>query len=80
LEAAMGGTTGTEARLAQRIPLAAGAEHEEDGIHRLPIIDPGPVTSERVWLPWREQRLDALPQVVGYPPITLDFLLVVTHG
>jgi hypothetical protein len=76
----MGGTTGTEARLVQRIPLAAGAEHEEDGIHRLPILDPWPVAPERVWLPWREQRLDVLPQFVGYPPIALDFFLVVTHG
>jgi hypothetical protein len=80
LEAAMGGTTGTEASLVQRIPLAAGAEHEEEGIYRLPIIDPGPVAPEWVWLSWREQRLDALPQFVGYPPITAGFLLIVTHG
>ena len=41
LETTMGGTTGTDARLVQRIPLAASAEHEENGIHRLPISDAG---------------------------------------
>ena len=65
LEAAMGGTTGTEARFVQRIPLAAGAEHEEDGIHGLPIIDTGTMTPQGVRFARREQRLDALPQLVG---------------
>jgi hypothetical protein len=39
LEAAMGGTTGTDACLVQSIPLASRAEHAEDGIHRPPIIE-----------------------------------------
>jgi len=39
----MGSTTGTKLRLVQRIPLAAGAEHEKDGIHRFTIIDAGPM-------------------------------------
>jgi hypothetical protein len=43
----MGGTTGTDTRLVQRIPLAAGVQHEENGIHRLPIIDLWPVAPER---------------------------------
>jgi hypothetical protein len=80
LEAAMGGTTGTDTRLVQRIPLASRAQHEENGLHRLPIIDPWPVAPERVRLPWREQGVEALPQGVGYPPIPLSFLLGVTHG
>jgi hypothetical protein len=61
LKTTMGGTTGTEARLVQRIPLAAGAEHEEDGIHRLPIRDAGPMAPQGVRFARREQRLDALP-------------------
>jgi hypothetical protein len=57
----MGRTAGTEARVIQGIPLAAGAEDKEDGIHRSAIIDAGPVTPERVRLSGWEQRLDALP-------------------
>jgi hypothetical protein len=63
----------------QRIPLAAGAEHEEDGIHRLPIIDAGPMAPQGVWFARREQRLDALPQRVRDTPITAGFLIVVIH-
>jgi hypothetical protein len=43
LEAAMGGTAGADTRLMPRIPLASGAEHEEDGIHRLSILEAGPM-------------------------------------
>jgi hypothetical protein len=80
LEAAVRRTTGTEATVLQRIPLASGAKDEEDGIHGPAIIDAWPVAPERVWLPGREQPLDVLPQFVGYPPITPHFLQVVTHG
>jgi hypothetical protein len=75
----MGGTTGTEARLVQRIPLAASAEHEENGIHRLPIRDAGPMASQGVRFARREQRLDALPHLVRNTPITVSFLVVVMH-
>jgi hypothetical protein len=60
--------------------LAAGPEDEEDGIHRPAIIDAWPVTPQRVRLPGREQRWDALPQLVGYLPITPNFLWGITHG
>jgi hypothetical protein len=60
--------------------LTPGSQDEEDGIHGLAIIDAGPVAPQRVRLPGREQRLDALPQVVGYPPITPDVLWLVAHG
>jgi hypothetical protein len=43
LKTAMGRTTGTDIRRVQRIPLAAGAEHEKDGVHRFAIIDAGPM-------------------------------------
>jgi hypothetical protein len=76
----MGSAAGTDACVIQGVPLAAGAEDEEDGIHGSAIIDAGSVTPERVRFAWGEQRLEALPQCVGYPPITPDFLLVVTHG
>jgi hypothetical protein len=80
LEAAVSRTTGTEARILQRVPLAPGAEDEEDGIHGPAIIDAWPVAPERVRFPRRKQRLNALPQFVGYTPITPPFLLVVLHG
>jgi hypothetical protein len=57
----MGRTTGTDLRLVQRIPLAPGAEHEQDGIHGFAIIDAGPMAPQRVGLPRWEQRLDAFP-------------------
>jgi hypothetical protein len=43
LETAVGRTARTDLDLVQRIPLASGAEHEKDGIHRLTIIDAGPM-------------------------------------
>jgi hypothetical protein len=41
LEAAMGSIPGTEACLAQRIPLVAGAEHDKESLCRFAIIDAG---------------------------------------
>jgi hypothetical protein len=80
LEAAVRRATGPEARVLQGIPLAPGAKDEEDGIHGPAIIDARPVAPEWMRLPGREQRLDALPPFVGYPPITPDVLWLVTHG
>jgi hypothetical protein len=79
LEAAMGGTTGADARLLQRIPLAAGAEHEENGIHRCAILDTGPMAPQGVQFAQREQRYEALPQLVRNTPITAVFLVVFMH-
>jgi hypothetical protein len=79
LEAAMGGTTGADARLLQRIPLAAGAEHEENGIHCRAILDTGPMAPQGVQFAQREQRHDALPQLVRNTPITTVFLVVFMH-
>jgi hypothetical protein len=63
----------------QSLPLAAGAEHKEDGLHGLAIIDEGPMAAQRVGLAWREQGLDAVPQCVGDTPITPDLCVVVIH-
>jgi hypothetical protein len=75
----MGGTTGTDARLAQCIPLAASAEDEEDGIHRLSIIDAGPMAPQGVQFARWEQRHDVLPQLIGDTPITVRLLVVFMH-
>jgi hypothetical protein len=61
LEAAMGGTAGADPCFLQGIPLAARAQHKEDGNHGLAIINPRAVTSKRMRLPRGEQGLDALP-------------------
>jgi hypothetical protein len=63
----------------QRIPLAASAEHEENGLHRLPILDTGPMAPQGVWFARREQRHDMLPQFVRHTPITAGFLEVFMH-
>jgi hypothetical protein len=75
----MGGTTGTEAGLIQRVPLAPGTQDEENGIHGLTIINAGPMAPQRVPLPWGKQPLEAFPQLVRHAPITMYFLLVGTH-
>jgi hypothetical protein len=54
LETAMRRATGTDAGVIQGIPLATGAEDEEDGIHGLAVIDAGPMAPERVRLARRE--------------------------
>jgi hypothetical protein len=63
----------------QRIPRAAGAEHEKDGIHCLPIIDAGPMAPQGVQFARWEKRLDALPQLVRDTPITAGFFMVVMN-
>ena len=63
----------------QSIPLAAGAEHKEDGIHGLAIIDTGSMAAQRVGLTGGEQGLNAAPPCVGEPPITPDLCGVVMH-
>jgi hypothetical protein len=75
----MGGTTGTDARLVQGLPLAASAEDEEDGIHRLSSIDAGPMTPQGVRFARREQRHEVLPQLIGNTPITVGLLVVFMH-
>jgi hypothetical protein len=79
LEAAVSRATGTAAGVMQGIPWAPGAEDEADGIHGLAVFNAGPMASERGRLPWREQRLDVFPQLVGHAPITAYLLLVGIH-
>jgi hypothetical protein len=75
----MGGTTGTDPRLVQCIPLATGTEHEKEGIHGFAIIDPRPMAPQRVWLARREQRLDALSQLIRDTPVMGGLFVVVRH-
>src|SRR5262249_7610378 len=48
LEAAVGRTAGADAGGIQGVPLAAGAEHEEDGVHGLAVIDARVMAAQRV--------------------------------
>jgi hypothetical protein len=57
----MGGTVRAEAGGIQGTPLTAGAEHEEDGIHGLPIIDAPPMAPQGVRFARGEKRLDTFP-------------------
>jgi hypothetical protein len=79
LEAAMGRTTGAEARVVQGIPLATGPQDEENGIHGPTIIDAGPMAPQGVRFTRREQWRDALPQLVRDTPIPAGFLVAVIH-
>jgi hypothetical protein len=69
----MGGTTGTDTRVVQGVPLAPRPQDKEDGIHGSAVIDAWPVASQWVRLPGRQEGHKALPQSVGHAPITTDF-------
>src|SRR6266545_277685 len=72
LEAAVGTALGAEAGGGQRIPLAAGAQHEENGVHGGSVVHPRVMTTERVGLSRRNQRLDLCPKIVrDAPPIVV---------
>ena len=72
LEAAVGRGVRADAGGVQGPPLAAGAEHEEDGVHGLAVGDPGVVAAQRMGGPGRQQRYDAFPQRVGDTPLIID--------
>ena len=78
-EAVVGGGTGAEAGGVQGLPLAAGARHEEDGLHADAVGRARPTPAEAVGVfMFGEQRGDGLPQVVGDAPIVRDRTFV--HG
>jgi len=61
LEAAVGGGAGADAGDVQGVPLAAGPRHEEDRIHRPPVVDPRPVPAEAVRLARGQERCEPVP-------------------
>jgi len=75
----MGRTVRAEAGGVQGAPLAASAEDEEDGIHRLAIINAGPMASQGMRLARREERHDTLPQRVRDTPVIMVFLIGIRH-
>ena len=74
LEPSMGAAAGADACRIQRVPLAAGAQDEEDGVHSCPVIDALAVAAQGVGLPGRQERVNLLPHLVGQAPVTAHFL------
>ena len=68
LEASMGAAGVADLRGAQGVPLHAGAQHQQDGVHDLPVGDAPAVSAQGVRWRWRQERLDALPEPVRDAP------------
>src|SRR5207302_2925376 len=69
LEAVVGGRAGDEAGGVQGLPLAAGAEHEENGVQAIAVGLAGPSAAELVGVGVvRQPGFELFPQFVGDPP------------
>src|SRR5713101_939234 len=68
LEAPVGRGARTNSRGVQSVPLAPGAEHKENGIHRRSVWNSRIVATERVRGTRRQQWLHQRPQFVGNFP------------
>ena len=77
--AALGGTTGTAPWLVSCMPLAARAEHEQEGIQGCAILDTGPMAPQRMGLTRWEQRLKPRLQGGRETPVTAHCLVVSRH-
>jgi site-specific DNA recombinase len=71
LEAPMGRGGRADASRVQGIPLTAGAQHEEDRVHRLAVRHPRVVTAQRMVRPRRQQRFHLLPQHIRQAPTVI---------
>lgn len=67
-EPSVRGGARADPRRIQGVPLAASAEHEQNGRHRVSVRDPRPVASQRMHRPRWQQRLDLGPQLVRQFP------------
>ena len=69
LEAAVGRRALRQPQAIQRIPLHAGAEHHQNGLHTQPVRSASPVAAQWVRvLRYRQQGLHSRPQHVWQPP------------
>src|SRR5205807_4394768 len=76
LEAVVGRRAGAEAGGVQRLPLAAGAQHVEDGVQAVAVRTAGPAAAEAVRvLPRGNPTFQLLPQFVGDAPPVRRLLL-----
>jgi hypothetical protein len=73
LEAVVGRGPWAELGRVECFPLAAGAQHEEDGIHTHPVRGARSTTAEAVGIHVAGQvHLDLRPQVIGNAPVVGD--------
>jgi len=79
LKTVVGGGSGAELGGVQSLPLAARAQHEEDGLHAdaIRLAGSAPAEAVGVWV-FGQQRGDGLPEIIGDAPIVRDGLFV--HG
>jgi hypothetical protein len=79
LKAVVGGGTGAEAGGVQSFPLAAGTQHEQDGLQADAVGLARPAAAEAVGVfVFGKQRGDGFPQIVGDAPLVRDVSFV--HG
>src|SRR5262245_18036751 len=72
LEAVVGGGAGAEAGGGQRLPLAAGAQHEQDRLHAGAFVGARLGAAEGVGVGvLGDEQGDGVPQVVGDAPLVL---------
>jgi hypothetical protein len=71
LEAPMRRRMVANARGVQGAPLASGARHKENGVHRSAVIHTRIVAAQRMELPRREKPLHLLPQLIGNTPAVI---------
>jgi hypothetical protein len=64
----------------QYVPRAAGAEHDAQGIHALPILHTGLMALQRVRLAWREPQHEARQLLVSNTPGPAGVLRVFMHA
>jgi hypothetical protein len=69
LKAAVGAGVLADARAIQGLPGAAGAQHKQDAVHRIPVLYPGTVAAQGVRFARRQQRFHRLPQLIGQAPM-----------
>src|SRR5262249_21027893 len=72
LKAAVGRAAGADAGRVQGVPLAAGAEHEEDSGHGLAVLDARIMAAGRGDPPRGHEVEDPDPERVGDAPAVVD--------
>ena len=72
LETAVRTTLRADPRGAQRFPLAAGAQHEENGVHGPTVGHARAMATERVGLTRGDQRFHLGPECVGEAPAIIS--------
>lgn len=73
LKAVVGGGSRAELGGVQGLPLAAGTQHEEDGLHADAVGLAWPTATEAVGVfMFGQQGSDGLPKIIGDSPIVRD--------